>query len=70
MDPIEKKELVKKFINPDLCKITEDLICSDPAPTIDMNTPTGQDIPIGERNPREITHLVWASDRSGRCQSV
>lgn len=30
LDPIEKKELVKKFINPDLCKITEDLICSDP----------------------------------------
>ncbi len=30
LDTIEKKELVKKFINPDLCKITEDLICSDP----------------------------------------
>jgi len=30
LDPIEKKGLVKKFINPDLCKITEDLICSDP----------------------------------------
>lgn len=30
MDPIEKKELVKKFINPHLCKITEDLIFTDP----------------------------------------
>ncbi|MBD3306235.1 S-methyl-5-thioribose kinase [candidate division KSB3 bacterium] len=30
MDPFEKKALVKKFINPELCKITEDLICSDP----------------------------------------
>jgi len=27
-----------------------------PTPTIDMNTPTGKDIPIEERNPREITH--------------
>jgi 5-methylthioribose kinase len=30
LDPKEKKELVKKFINPDLCKITEDLIFTDP----------------------------------------
>lgn len=30
MDPTAKKELVKQFINPDLCKITEDLIFSDP----------------------------------------
>jgi 5-methylthioribose kinase len=30
MDPTAKKELVGKFINPDLCKITEDLIFSDP----------------------------------------
>jgi len=27
-----------------------------PTPTIDMNTPTGKDIPIEERSPREITH--------------
>ena len=27
-----------------------------PTPTIDMNAPTGKDIPIEERNPREITH--------------
>jgi len=40
MDPIEKKEQVKKFINPELCKITEDLILTDPyidAPTNDIN---------------------------------
>ncbi len=30
MDPIEKKELVREFINPHLCKITEDLIFTDP----------------------------------------
>ncbi len=30
MNPIRKKELVKQFINPDLCKITEDLIFTDP----------------------------------------
>ena len=30
MEPFEKKALVKKFMNPELCKITEDLICSDP----------------------------------------
>ena len=30
MDPFEKKAMVKKFMNPDLCKITEDLICSEP----------------------------------------
>jgi methylthioribose-1-phosphate isomerase len=27
-----------------------------PSPTIDMNAPTGKDIPIEERDPREITH--------------
>lgn len=27
-----------------------------PSPTIDMQTPTGRDIPIEERDPREITH--------------
>jgi methylthioribose-1-phosphate isomerase len=27
-----------------------------PSPTIDMNTPTGKDIPIEERDPREVTH--------------
>lgn len=30
MHPFEKKAMVKKFMNPELCKITEDLICSDP----------------------------------------
>lgn len=30
MDPLEKKKLVKKFTNPDICKITEDLIFTDP----------------------------------------
>ncbi len=30
MDPQEKKELQKQFINPALCKITEDLVFSEP----------------------------------------
>lgn len=40
MDPIQKKEQVKKFINPELCKITEDLVLTDPyfdAKTNDIN---------------------------------
>ena len=27
---LEKKEMVQKFINPELCKLTEELICSEP----------------------------------------
>lgn len=30
LNPLEKKEMVRRFINPDLCKITEDLIFTDP----------------------------------------
>ena len=30
MDPLEKKKLVIKFTNPDICKITEDLIFTEP----------------------------------------
>lgn len=30
LDPLEKKELVKKFINSELCKISEDLVFTDP----------------------------------------
>lgn len=30
MDHKEKKEMVKKFINPDLCEITEDLVYTEP----------------------------------------
>ncbi|POZ92985.1 S-methyl-5-thioribose kinase [Petrotoga halophila] len=30
LDPKEKKEKVKEFINPELCKITEDLVFTDP----------------------------------------
>lgn len=40
MDPIQKKEQVKKFTNPELCKITEDLVLTDPyfdASTNDIN---------------------------------
>ncbi|SFI83860.1 S-methyl-5-thioribose kinase [Thermoflavimicrobium dichotomicum] len=30
LHPFEKKQLVKEFINPELCKITEDLVFTDP----------------------------------------
>lgn len=30
LDPEAKKELAKQFVNPDLCKITEDLVFTDP----------------------------------------
>ncbi len=30
LDPEEKKGLAKQFVNPDLCKITEDLVFTDP----------------------------------------
>ncbi len=35
--PYEKKSLVAKFINPELCKITEDLIFTDPYENADTN---------------------------------
>lgn len=37
MDPMKKKELQKGFINPDLCKITEDLVFSNPYFDADNN---------------------------------
>jgi 5-methylthioribose kinase len=30
MDPVEKKELVKRYINPELCRITESLVYTEP----------------------------------------
>ncbi|MGD8190849.1 S-methyl-5-thioribose kinase [Brevibacillus ginsengisoli] len=35
--PYEKKALVSKFINPELCKITEDLVFTDPYEKCDTN---------------------------------
>ncbi|MBO0960390.1 S-methyl-5-thioribose kinase [Neobacillus sp. MM2021_6] len=37
LGPTAKKELVQKFINPELCKITEDLIFTDPYFDADTN---------------------------------
>jgi 5-methylthioribose kinase len=37
MDPLEKKVLQKSFVNPDLCKITEDLVFSNPYFDADNN---------------------------------
>ncbi len=38
LEPSKKKILVQKFINPDLCKITEDLVFTDPFFDIDTNS--------------------------------
>ena len=37
LDPLAKKELQKRFVNPDLCKITEDLVFSNPYFDADNN---------------------------------
>ena len=37
IDPLAKKELQKRFVNPDLCKITEDLVFSNPYFDADNN---------------------------------
>lgn len=37
MDPLQKKELQKQFVNPELCKITEDLVFSNPYFNADNN---------------------------------
>ncbi|MBJ8192460.1 S-methyl-5-thioribose kinase, partial [Bacillus cereus] len=37
MNQQDKKDLVKRFINPDLCKITEDLILDEPYRFSDNN---------------------------------
>ncbi|WP_449539565.1 S-methyl-5-thioribose kinase [Ferdinandcohnia sp. Marseille-Q9671] len=38
LEPEKKKVLVQKYINPDLCKITEDLVFTDPFFNIDTNS--------------------------------
>lgn len=38
LHPFEKKELVKQFSNPELCKITEDLVFTDPFFDSDTNS--------------------------------
>ncbi|WP_077617383.1 S-methyl-5-thioribose kinase [Bacillus sinesaloumensis] len=38
LEPTKKKLLVQRFINPDLCKITEDLVFTDPFFDIDTNS--------------------------------
>lgn len=37
LHPFQKKKLVQKFTNPELCKITEDLVFTDPFYDIDTN---------------------------------
>ncbi|MCT8977942.1 S-methyl-5-thioribose kinase [Clostridium sp. CX1] len=52
MNHKEKKELVKEFINPDLCEITEDLVYSEPY--IDYNHRNNVFPPVAEFVQREL----------------
>ncbi|MCS7463664.1 S-methyl-5-thioribose kinase [Paenibacillus doosanensis] len=66
MNQQEKKLRVKRFINPDLCKITEDLIFDDPYRNADTNDvpPAIQDAVEAIWNDSEL-HLEVAILRSG-----
>ncbi|MBO8163316.1 MAG: S-methyl-5-thioribose kinase [Brevibacillus sp.] len=63
--PYEKKALLGKFINPELCKITEDLVFTDPyedAETNNFNPLLREDVEKIWRNlplKREIAHLKF-----------
>ncbi|MEH7226164.1 S-methyl-5-thioribose kinase [Bacillus sp. JJ1566] len=52
LEPTKKKVIVQKFINPDLCKITEDLVFTDPFFDIDTNS--------FEEELRNDVEQVWA----------
>ncbi|WP_126428509.1 S-methyl-5-thioribose kinase [Brevibacillus marinus] len=64
--PYEKKALLGKFINPELCKITEDLVFTDPyedADSNNFNPLIKSDVEAIWRNnrlKREIAHLKFA----------
>jgi 5-methylthioribose kinase len=66
MNQQEKKERVKQFINPELCKITEDLIFDDPYRDADTNNvpPAIRDAVEALWNDKEL-HLEIAILRSG-----
>lgn len=51
LEPKRKKRLVQKFINPDLCKITEDLVFTDPFYDIDTNS--------FEKELRDDVEQIW-----------
>ncbi|EIJ81716.1 methylthioribose kinase [Bacillus methanolicus PB1] len=53
--PSDKKELVKKFINPELCKITEDLIFTDPFFDSETNS--------FEEELRDEVKKLWADEK-------
>lgn len=55
LDPEEKKELAKQFVNPDLCKITEDLVFTDPFFDYDTND--------FEEELREDVEALWADSQ-------
>jgi 5-methylthioribose kinase len=61
LDPVTKKALVKQFLNPELCKITEDLVFTDPFFDHDTN-----DIPNKLRS--DVTKL-W-QDRELKLEAA
>lgn len=54
MNQQEKKRLVQSFINPDLCKITEDLIFQDPYFDVDTNSI--------EDHIRDAAEAIWKNE--------
>ncbi len=65
LHPYEKKALVAKFVNPELCKITEDLVFTDPyedAPTNNFNPLIRREVEAVWQNAplkREIARLKY-----------
>ncbi|MBA4494361.1 S-methyl-5-thioribose kinase [Paenactinomyces guangxiensis] len=66
LDPQEKKEKVRQFINPEMCKITEDLVFTDPYYNADTNSfnplirESVESIWNNNELKREIAHLKEA----------
>lgn len=55
LKPSDKKELVQKFINPELCKITEDLVFTDPFFDSETNS--------FEEELRDEVKKLWADEK-------
>ncbi|ASV66627.1 S-methyl-5-thioribose kinase [Cytobacillus sp. FSL W7-1323] len=55
LHPFEKKKLVAKFSNPELCKITEDLVFTDPFFDVETND--------FEAELAEVVQQLWTNDK-------
>jgi len=62
----EKKELVKKFINPDLCEITEELVYSEPF--MDYNNRNNVFLPIADFVEKELYNDTALHLEAAKCK--